>query len=436
VRRVLALSLLLLACTTPGADPKPREGGVEESREERDVEVSLAGVWRATLLSPGGELPFTLNISESGGILSAVAMNDEEEIPFSTVERQGTTLRMRIDGYDSEITATLSEDGRLLQGEWRKTVPAGSSKMPFSAVKGDTRRFVPELDSSLEPVEGAPESITGRWALTFSEEDGSSFPARAELESKGSQLTGTILTETGDYRYLEGSYANGWLLLSVFDGGHAFLFRARVSPEQTMKGDFWSRDSYHATFTGRRLQEGESDGRGDPWKLIELTDEDGRFAFEFPDLAGKLVSSRDERFSSKVVLVDIFGTWCPNCNDQAPLLVTWHRKYRAQGLEIVGLAYEMTGNIGRDREYVGKYRDKYGIEFQLLLAGVSNKAEASKTVPDLSEVAAYPTTIFIGRDGNVRRIYSGFSGPATGAHHHEMVAEHEELIEKLLAERL
>jgi thiol-disulfide isomerase/thioredoxin len=341
---------------------------------------------------------------------------------------------MRIDGYDSEVNATLSEDGRRLQGEWHKTVQAGRSKMPFSAVKGDERRFVPELDSSLEPVEGAPESITGHWAIEFSEEDGSTYPARAELDSRGSKLTGTILTETGDYRYLDGSYSNGWMLLSVFDGGHAFLFRARVSPEQTMEGDFWSRDSYHATFTGRRLHEGDGDGRGNPWELVKLTDKDGRFDFEFPDLAGKLVSSSDERFSDKVVLVDIFGSWCPNCNDQAPLLASWYRKYHGGGLEIVGLAYEMTGDADRDRKYLGKYRDKYGIEFTLLLAGVADKAEASKTVPALSEIASYPTAIFIGRNGKVRRIYSGFSGPATRAHHRKMVSEQEELIEKLLAE--
>ena len=90
------------------------------------------------------------------------------------------------------------------------------------------------------------------------------------------------------------------------------------------------------------------------------------------------------------MLVDIFGTWCPNCNDQAPLLAKWHQTYAEQGLEIVGLAYEMTGDVGRDREYVGKYRDKYGIEYPLLLAGTSDKADASKTVPDISAVKSFP----------------------------------------------
>lgn len=436
MRKALALVIPLLACTAPGSDTKLWEDPVEKIRAERgeEAEASLAGVWRATLLSPGGDLPFTLAISDRGGVLTAVAINDEEKIPFSAVERDGDSLHLRIDGYDSDIHATLSEDGRQLSGEWQKTIPKGKSKLLFSAVKGDNRRFLPELDSSLAPVAAAPESITGRWVLEFREEDGSTFPARAELESEGSRLTGTILTETGDYRYLEGSYSHGWLLLSVFDGGHAFLFEARVSPEQTMEGDFWSRDSYHATFTGRRLKKGEKDGRGNPWTAVKLTDKNGHFDFEFPDLEGKAISSKDPRFEGKVVLVDIFGTWCPNCNDQAPLLAKWHETYGEQGLEIVGLAYEMTGDTERDREYVGKFRDKYGIEYPLLLAGTSDKAEASKTVPDISAVKSFPTTVFIARDGKVRKIYSGFSGPATGSHHRRMVAKHEEIIEELLAE--
>jgi hypothetical protein len=74
------------------------------------------------------------------------------------------------------------------------------------------------------------------------------------------------------------------------------------------------------------------------------------------------------------------------------------------------------------------------ITYAVLLAGVSDKAEATKAVPDLSAVLSYPTTVFIGRDGAVRWIHSGFAGPGTGRHHEELVAEMEERIELLLSE--
>ena len=150
--------------------------------------------------------------------------------------------------------------------------------------------------------------------------------------------------------------------------------------------------------------------------------------------AGEVVLSLDNpRFAGKAVLVNIFGSWCPNCNDEAPLLAEWHRRYAARGLEVVGLAYEFTGDRERDRRQVRRYAARHGIEFPLLLAGVSDKARAGETLPDLTAVIAYPTTVFVGRDGRGRKIHSGFTGPATGAHHDALVAELEAEIEGLLA---
>lgn len=435
VRAALFFVALALGCT--GSSPEEKlwsEPSAPATTRNVEAEVSVAGIWRASLLSPGGELPFTISIFDRAGQLSGEIHNGEERLPFSSVTQTDQTLLFRIDHYDSEITATLEHEGRSLRGEWQKTVPGGKSKLPFAASKGENRRFLPELDSTLKPVEGAPDLITGNWALEFTEEDGSTFPGRAELVQRGEEVTGTILTNTGDYRYLAGSYSNGWLLLSVFDGGHAFLFEAQVAPDGTMKGDFWSRDTYHATWTGKPIPKGEKGGLENPWTAIELTARDRRFHFAFEDLEGKVVTDGDARFKGKVVLIDIFGTWCPNCNDQARLLAKWHETYAEQGLEIVGLAYEMTGDVERDRSYVAKYRDEYGIEYPLLLAGLSDKAKASETVPDLSRIKSFPTTIFVGRDGRVRKVYSGFAGPATGRHHRKMVASHEKLIEELLAE--
>jgi len=136
----------------------------------------------------------------------------------------------------------------------------------------------------------------------------------------------------------------------------------------------------------------------------------------------------------RAVLVNIFGSWCPNCNDEAPLLAAWDRKYRQRGLEIVGLAYEFTGDAARDREMVRRFAKHYGITYPLLLAGVSDKKKASATLPDLTRVLAYPTSLFIGRDGKVKKIYSGFAGPGTGRHFGQLRAEMESVIETMLAE--
>jgi thiol-disulfide isomerase/thioredoxin len=158
------------------------------------------------------------------------------------------------------------------------------------------------------------------------------------------------------------------------------------------------------------------------------------FRFAFPDLDGRTVTERDPRFRGKVVLVDVFGTWCPTCHDAAPTLARLHRKYQGRGLEIVGLAYEVTGDSAVDGRQLRRYREKFGLRFPILLAGVNDTEAAAATLPQLRGFTAFPTTIFLGRDGRVRRVHAGFYGPATGAQHERLVAEYEREIERLLGE--
>lgn len=390
---------------------------------------SLAGTWRAVLASPGGELPFTLQIVPTSGSWRAVVINGAEEAPVSAVTVAGSDVTLRFDGYDSRIVARLSADGERLDGRWEKTGSAGVSQMPFAATR-DPGRFRP-VEAAAAP--GAPASLAGTWAATFTDEEGES-PAQGELEQRSDEVTGTFLTPTGDYRYLAGSYQNGLLRLSTFDGAHAFLFQARVQPDGSLRGDFWSRESYHATWVARRAAAGAAI-LPDAWSLVGLKNAEGRFDFRFPDLDGRPVSLRDPRFAGKVVLVNLFGSWCPNCNDEAPVLAEWSQRYRARGLEVIGLAYELTGRAERDREQVRKFAARHRLTYPLLLAGTSDKQKAAETLPDLTSVVAFPTTVFVGRDGRVRKIHTGFAGPGTGEHFVHLKRELEGRIEQLLTER-
>ncbi len=419
----LATGLLCLAFVVSACSP----GGPDADSEASNGDL-LVGAWRAVLLSPGGELPFTLEISETAGELSAVAVSGDERAPFSEVSIAGDEVVLAIDWYDSRIDARMEGDDRLV-GRWQKTIPGGVSGLDFQAVKGDTERFRPVANAAAAP---APAEVGGVWNVEFVDDSGVEV-AQGEFHQEGSRVVGTFLTPVGDYRFLEGSYENGLLRLSTFDGGHAFLFHARARDDGTLSGDFWSRDTYHATWTATRSGDAEP-LLPDAWELAGLTNEEGLFRFAFPDLDGRLVTDRDPSFEGEVVIANIFGSWCPNCNDEAPLLAEWDRRYRDRGLALVGLAYEFSGDRERDALYVRKYAERHGIEFPLLLAGISDKAAAGETLPDLTSVVAFPTTVFIGRDGRVRRIHSGFSGPGTGEHHDELVKELESLIEELLSE--
>ena len=382
-----------------------------------------SGVWRAWLDSPGGQLPFALELTAGEDGWSAHIVNGPERIKVGRVDLDGDRLTLGIEHYDATVE-TKRTSPATLDGRWWKTGKQGAiSQLPFHAVHGETHRFTPIEDA------GGGGSVSGRWVVRFaSEED----QAVAEFEQgDGHEVTGTFLTTTGDYRYLAGSFEGGRLRLSVFDGAHAFLFDARLQPDGRLAGDFWSRESWHDTWIAERDDSATLDSATEQvaWvggiPLAEVA---------YPDLDGNPRSLDDPEFTGKARILEVFGSWCPNCNDATEYLVDLHERYRERGLSIVGLAFEMTGDYKRDAEQVRVYRNHHGIEYPLLIAGTSDKEEASDAFPLIERVKSFPTTIFMDGDGNVHTVYSGFSGPATGEAYAQLQALFEGTIEELLGD--
>jgi thiol-disulfide isomerase/thioredoxin len=386
------------------------------------------GQWRGVLESPGGELPFGLEIKkdEKGSLIAGV-YNGEEYLPFTTVTQDNLDLEFVYYHYDSIITASISPGASKMKGTWsRRSLGGKRTTMTFYADKNAYYRFKPmkKIDSDDQ------QDISGDWIVQFSDSDGTS-EARAIFNQTGNHLEGTFLTPVGDYRFLEGMYQGGELYLSVFDGAHAFLFKATLDQEGNLTGDFWSRDTYHATWKAVR---GKKE-MPDPYTLTTLTNQNKQFRFSFPGLDGKTVTHRDERFKGKALIVYIFGTWCPNCNDEAPFLEELYRTYHSRGLEIIGLANEFSGEFEKDRDMVKRYKEKYGLSWPVLIVGIADKKETAKALSDLDRVLAYPTTLFIDKEGHVQKIYTGFSGPGTGEYYDKLKKEFIQHIEDLLSQK-
>jgi thiol-disulfide isomerase/thioredoxin len=374
------------------------------------------GLWRAVLDLAGGPLPFGLQIGRAGEGFDGKLCNGTRCQPIDVrIERD--SLVLEIPDYAATITAVARGDS--LVGAYRNVGNRGPRTIPFRAARGRWPVVVP------------PTSLLGRWDATYILEWGTS-PRVFELRSGPSGLEGTIISNTGDYGHFSGWAAADSFALAHFDGSYVYLLTGRLEGD-TLRGIF------HA---GLRTQT--------PWKAVrskggphlksptELTTADttAPFRFEFLDLDGRRVTSDDPRFRGKVVLVDIFGTWCPTCHDATPEIVKLYRRYRGRGLEVVGLAYEVTGDSAVDARQVRRYRDKFKISFPLLLAGTNDTEAAAASLPQLRGFTSFPTTLFLGRDGRIRRVHAGFYGPATGAQHRRQLREFEREIELLLAEEL
>ncbi|WP_223787498.1 TlpA disulfide reductase family protein [Marinicella meishanensis] len=388
------------------------------------AEPRLSGLWRGVLDSPGGELPFGIQLAQTADGYQAKILNGPEQVDTSAVLVTGSQVEIQFSWYDARLKATVDATGQSMHGEWSKTAADEHiSRLPFTATKGYPYRFRADhskLDAS---------DVGGVWQVEFVDEDGPSV-AVGEFQQSGTKVNGTFLTPTGDYRYLAGQVQAGVLRLSAFDGAHAFLFEAHLEGNQ-LTGDFWSRDTYHATWTAHRNDQAH-DVLPDAWQAVKLTTDEIQFAF--PDETGQLVRLSDPRFANKAVIINIFGTWCPNCNDEAPVLAGFYQQYRDQGLEIVGLAFEYTDDPVRDFQQIAAFRQRHGIDYPLLRAGQNDKAEAAQILGFVDQIVAYPTSLFLDRDHRVVNIHSGFAGPGTGAHYEQLVQQLEAQIQALLLE--
>jgi thiol-disulfide isomerase/thioredoxin len=376
------------------------------------------GTWHAWLDTPGGKLLFDVHLARREGGWTASLVNGEERIEVPEVACDGRELLLSMPHYDSRIRARLEEHGWT--GSWEKRRSATEvARVPFGA----TAARVCENPSSLW---GTP-VFSGRWAVDFATDE---RPAVAVFEECGSQLEGTFLTATGDYRYLDGSWTPEELALSCFDGAHAFLFKAKLQPDGTLAGDFWSGNWHHETWTAKRDPDAQLD---DPFGQTRWNGRTKLADLVFPDLDGTKRSLGD--FAGKATLLVVLGSWCPNCNDEAKLLAELDRKYGKHGLRILGLAFELTGEFQRDAKQVKIFAERHQLALPFFLGGTADKEDATRALGLVDRVRAFPTTVFVGADGLPRAIHSGFAGPATGEEHARLRREFEARIEALLEGR-
>jgi thiol-disulfide isomerase/thioredoxin len=378
--------------------------------------VSLEGRWRAVLDLAGGTLPFELSVERAGGRLVATICNGPACETAAELAVRDDSAVFDIADYAATISAIRRGDS--LVGMYRNVGNRGPRAIPFRASRGAW------------PRTRAPAALLGSWDATFIT-DGRKSPRVFEFRNGAEGLEAAYLANSGDYGLFWGGAVGDSFHVARFDGTFVFLLEGRLDGD-TLRGIFHAGLRTETPYTAVR-----SSGAPHLVAPTALTAADTvhPFRFAFPDLTGKPVTPDDPRLKGKVLLVDIFGTWCSSCHEAMPDLLDLYRLYHGRGLEIVGLGYEVSADSAEANRLIRRFRDKYGIPWPLLRAGINVVEETAATLPQLSGFTAYPTTLFVGRDGRIRQVYAGFRGPAAGAQHTRQVEDYRRLIESLLAER-
>jgi thiol-disulfide isomerase/thioredoxin len=387
------------------------------------------GMYRATLQTKGGQLPFGLAIEpgQQLGTYTVFAINGSERLAMDSATVTGDSIRIPMALFDSELVAKIN--GNKLSGTWRRHRTAQQTLiLPFQAELGPIYRFVPDSKS-------ARATVSGTWATEFGNKGNQvdTVNAVGVFKQTGNRVSGTFLTPTGDYRYLDGNVVDDSLLLSCFDGSHLFLFKAKYDPATKMlTGGFWAGISGYESWVAKADPNAKLP---DPASLTYLKPGAKTLNVSFPEPNGNIVSLADSRYKGKVAVVQILGSWCPNCMDETNFLSPWYKKNRQRGVEILGLAFERSANMTESGPKIDRMKQRFQIDYPVVLAGTSDKTKAAKALPDLNAVVAFPTTIILDKAGLVRQIYTGFSGPGTGKYYDQYVDEFNRLIDKLLAEK-
>lgn len=382
------------------------------------------GRHRLVLRTPGGELPFGLSLEGDGkGNLEAFLHNGNERIQVPLVD-DTKQLVLGFPHYDSELR--LDVDNSSMKGEWIKRRGKGKTTRMEVVSSELGKRFPIEVAAGKEVA-----WPNGRYRVHFAKSSDPAVGSFAIHRSARVNCTGTFLTTLGDYRFLAGNSNGTQMKLSCFDGAHAFLFHGTRNDDGSILGDFWSSDSWHETWTGTPDAEAELP---DGWNLTKWRNDARLGRGRYRDLEGKPHSLTGPRFANRVRIVEVFGSWCPNCHDHGDYMAELSKRYKDRGLQVIGLAFEHDDDFARSVRQVKTFVKRHDTTFPILIAGLSNKAKASESLGLVDKIRSFPTTIFIDHNDKVRGIYQGWSGPATGDTHKRLRQRFEALIETLLRE--
>ncbi len=390
-------------------------------QDKNELQTLQNGSYRATLkVQDQKVLPFIMHVK---GPKSLEILNAEEVIEVDEVSYRNDSVFIKAPVFEGYIAAVF--DGQDLKGSFIKE--SLNRVVPFEAEYNNDVRFPKPKYSP------TTRSVAGVWETVFSPDvEDDAYIAKGIFEQVDHFVYGTFRTTTGDYRYLEGIMDGDVMKLSTFDGAHAFLFTAKVS-DSTMEGQFYSGNHWKEPFIAKRNPEYELPSAN---ALTFLKEGYDTLAFEFPDEQGAMVALTDDRFKDKVVVVQIMGTWCPNCLDESKYYTTFYEANKDKDIEIVALAFEYAKTQEAAFEGIKRLRERLAIEYPILLAqyGTSSKTKAQEKLPMLNHVLSYPTSIFIDKTGKVRKIHTGFNGPATGDKYTEFKKEFEAFVTTLLEE--
>ena len=374
-------------------------------------------IWRGELsMNDRLEIPFLFTLEKKSKKYRMTILNGEERISMN-ISQKKDSITAFFPGIDAYLKFKI--EGKELRGYWLNQNKKKLQKIPLHGSNEQKARF--EWKNIVHP-----QQIKNKYSIEFSDDADKSISVGIFTSNKDI-IQGTIMTETGDYRFLDGNINGNSFKMSTFNGTWAMLVEGQILGDSVV-GNFYSGSSYHTGWSGK------ADDNVMLRKASSLTyvvnDQTINFS-TVKALNGKPFRAKN---NTTIKLYQIMGSWCPNCLDEMVFFKELHKDFAKEGLEIIALAYENQQDLSSALSKLKKFEKRMEIPYSIFYAGNASKEEASKTFPMLNQIMSFPTSILVDRNGKIRHIHTGFSGPATGKVYEDYKEEMKEIIKNLLQE--
>ncbi|MCT4643318.1 MAG: TlpA family protein disulfide reductase [Bacteriovoracaceae bacterium] len=365
----------------------------------------ISGTWSFKLNTQNNPIPFKVNIDKEQRFFEIT--NSEEILKFEITKNENKYI-IPIANHDSAIELELKD--KKLVGYWIKYNRKSDYKLSVIGKKE-------ELDLNVK----FPTNFPKRWKIIFTDK----MNRKKDALLLFTKNHASILTSTGDYRYLRPVFKENRLNLYGFDGTFAFNFSG-----------IWSLENFKGTMYA-----------GLNWTQNFSAKPDYNFLLPDPTTVTKVKKSaldlclptlNDDKIclnrkSKRPKVIQIFGSWCPNCIDETKFIQDYKNKHKPK-VDFYIVAFERAPNKKLAIKALKKARKLYGIDYPIMIGSYTKDKKVEDIFYGVDNFASFPTTVYVDKNNNIRKVHSGFTGPATGKYYEEFVREFDFLLKKLQSE--
>lgn len=373
------------------------------------------GPWRFELKTANAVIPFIIEFKLIKNKYYGTLKNGKETIKLNDIRIKDKRVLIYLQTYESTLDMDQPKEGKMT-GFLIRHNKNPKVETPVLAIHDVKDRYPEEKYKPLI-------DLSGRWAVSLTDESDKKDVGVIVFEQKGNELNGSILTPTGDYRYMEGFVSGSEFEAASFDGVYNYLVRGTVDKDGKLVAKILSNT--------KTMIEGKKDPKAELPDAYSQTQVDA-LNFTFPDLSGKQVSLKDKKFKNKPVIIQFFGSWCPNCLDEMNYLIPWYNENKNRGIEIVALSFERSLSVAEARTQLMKVKKKKKIPYTLLIAGSTSEDKPMDKIPGLKNFISFPTTVFLNKKHEVVKVHAGFTGPSTGEFYTKWKTEFNQTVNEIL----